>query len=196
MRLGLDLRNETGNELIAKAQQADELGLWAVLIGGQSGTESTIAAELATKTEHIHLAMWIDAASAHAHTLAEEIAIVDQLSQRRALAVIEHDQSVTNKVRDLLAGHVVDGAVIAPPPAQTAVSVWSAADVVTANLTGDLVEDRSTIDDYRDRGETHIFVTWPGPTTTLARHLASRAATPGFPQIVADQADIVAPLES
>ncbi len=193
MRLGLDLRNETGDQLITKTQQADELGLWAILIGGRSGTESNAAAQLATLTEHIHVGMWIDGDSAHPHTLAEEIAIVDHLSRRRVLAVIEGNERATGHVRDLLVGRVVDDAVLAPPPAQTAVPVWAASEVATADLTGDLAVDRVTIDEYRDGGESHLFVSWPGPLPVLARHLATRAATPNFPQIVADQADLVAP---
>ena len=41
MRLGLDLRNETGDQLITKTQQADELGLWAILIGGGQAPNPT-----------------------------------------------------------------------------------------------------------------------------------------------------------
>ncbi len=193
MRLGLDLRNESGDELISKVQQADELGLWAVLTAGESGTEASIAAQLATLTEHIHLGMWIVGGSAHPHTIAEEVAIVDHLSKRRALAILDGEPAVASHVRNLLAGHSVDGAVLAPPPAQTAVPVWAASEVSTVALTGDLALDRIMIDAQRDQGVSHLFVTWPGALPRLARHLATRAASPDFPQIVADQADVIAP---
>lgn len=193
MRVGIDLRSEPAGQMVAKAQQADTLGLWAVLVGGPSGTESNVAAQLAVMTEHVHLGIWVASDSAHPHTIAEEIAIVDHLSKRRALALIEGDQSATRHVRDLLAGKIVDGEILAPPPAQTVVPVWSTSELQTVALTGDLARDRITIDTYRDDGISHLFVSWPGPLAVFARHLATRAATTNFPQIVADQADIIAP---
>ena len=193
MRIGIDLRRLSGEALVTAARKADQRGLWAVLVGGPAGTEATTAAQLAVETDHIHLAMWIAAESAHPHTLAEEIAVVDQLSQRRSLAVIDGDSDTASQVRDLLAGHIVHGAVLAPPPAQTAVPVWLAAETTIVSLRGELAPDQAAVDQLRDSGHTHIFVQWPGPLSTLARHLATRAAGPGFPQIVADQADIIAP---
>jgi len=193
MRLGLDLRNESPSAVVDRAVEADQLGLWAVLVGGVAGTENLAIAHLATMTDHVHLAVWLSGNLLHPVALAEEIAITDHLSQRRALAIIDGDETLTEHVRRLLSGHIVDGVSLSPPPAQTAVPVWSASDFSCVVMTGELARDRDTIDSYRDRGHTHLFVSWPGPLRTLARHLATRAATVNFPQITADHADVIAP---
>ncbi|MCP5026488.1 MAG: hypothetical protein GY929_09405, partial [Actinomycetia bacterium] len=62
-------------------------------------------------------------------------------------------------------------------------------------LSGDLEVDRATIDLWRDEGCTHLLVEWPGDVRVLARHLATRAAATGFPDVVADMADQIDPLE-
>jgi len=193
MRLGLDLRNEAPSAVIERAREADRLGLWAVLVGGTPGTENLITAQLATLTEHVHLAVWLTGDLLHPLAMAEEIAITDHLSRRRALAIIDGDEARIDHVRRLLSGHIVNGVALAPPPAQTSVGVWAADDIASVSLTGDLDDDRITIDEYRDQGHTHLFVSWPGSLRTLARHLATRAAGPGFPQITADHADTIAP---
>jgi len=193
MRLGLDLRNESPTAVADRAVEADQLGLWAVLVGGTPGTENLAIAQLATMTDHVHLAVWLNGNLLHPVAMAEEIAINDHLSQRRALAVIDGDESLTEHVRRLLSGHIVNGVSLSPPPAQTAVPVWSPNDFFCVALTGELNIDRATIDNYRDQGHTHLFVSWPGPLRTLARHLVTRAATPNFPQITADHADVIAP---
>ena len=100
------------------------------------------------------------------------------------LAIVARDTPV---VRALLAGQTVDGVALAPPPAQTAVPVWHPNDVEIVELTGDLAADRLVIDQRRDTGTTHLFVSWPGELATLARHLVTRAAGPAFPQLVADR---------
>ncbi len=200
MRLGLDLRPiEDPDRRLALAVEADRLGLWSVLVGGspamdeRDGATAVEAAALATATEHVHLGLWLDGRLAHPTTLAEEVAVVDQLSRRRALAVVDGPPDVVATVDRLLAGEIVDGVALTPPPAQTRVPVWPAARAEPVPLTGDLARDRTTIDDLRDGGTTHAFVTWPGPLPALARHLATRAAEPAFPQVVADLADVVEP---
>ena len=193
MRLGLDLRNMPPSAVIDRAIEADQLGLWAVLVGGIQGTENLAIAQLAVMTDHVHLAVWLSGNLLHPVALAEEIAVTDHLSQRRALAVIDGDETATEHVRHLLSGHIVNGVALSPPPAQTAVPVWYANDLSCVLLTGDLDRDRDTIDSYRDQGHTHLFVSWPGPLRRLARHLATRAATANFPQITADHADVIAP---
>ncbi len=196
MRIGLDLRSTANpDERQRLAIEADRLGLWAVLIGpsqepgAEAGPEIIEAAALATGTGHIHLGVWFDANVEHPTTVAEETAVLDHLSHRRALAVVEGEPAAVEHVERLLAGAIVDGFALAPPPAQTRVPVLAAAQLERADLTGDLEQDRDTIDAYRDRGCTHLFVTWPGPLPILARHLVTRAATPNFPQLVADLAD-------
>jgi hypothetical protein len=184
MRIGIDLRGLSADEQVVVAGQADQLGLWALLIDDADGHEAVTAAELATATTDVHLAVWF--ADDHPHTTAEDVAVLDQLSQRRMLAIVARDTPV---VRALLAGQTVDGVALAPPPAQTAVPVWHPNDVEIVELTGDLAADRLVIDQRRDTGTTHLFVSWPGELATLARHLVTRAAGPAFPQLVADLAD-------
>lgn len=201
MRLGLDLRPIGDPERRqALAVEADRLGLWAVLLGGSGpldGTAAIEAAALATVTDHAHLALWLTTASAHPLALAEEVAIVDHLSDRRAMAVVDGPPDVVDLVDRYLTGHLVDGVALTPPPAQTRVPVWSGAEAEPVILTGDLERDRPTIDRLRDGGATHRFVTWPEsvPLAILARHLVTRAAAPAFPQVVADLADVVQPIE-
>lgn len=194
MRLGIDLRPVTDPDRRGElAIEADRLGLWAVLIGGPDGASAIEAAALATATHHIHLALWLDASAAHPLALAEEVAVVDHLSQRRALAVIDGPTEVVEHVEHLLAGRVVDGVALTPPPAQTRVPVFSAGQAEPVALSGALDRDRAAIDRLRESGATHRFVTWPRPLPVLARHLVTRAAGPAFPQVVADLADVVEP---
>lgn len=193
MRIGLDLRQARGDDLVARAIEADQLGLWAVLVDGPDGTGAMVAAELAVVTEHIHLVVWTPEAGEHVTMLAEEISVLDHLSRRRALAVADGSAAWSTHLRRLLAGEIVDSFAVAPPPAQTAIAVWDAETTTIVTLTGALKEDRSTIDQLSDTGTTHAFVKWGGPLRILSRHLASRALTPDFPQIVADHADTIAP---
>ena len=192
MRLGLDLRSVPDPEQReALAVEADRLGLWAVLVGGAAGTEVAEAAALATATDHIHLAVLLDGTATHALTLAEEVAVLDHLSARRALALVDGPPSVVEHVDRLLAGRVVDGVALTPPPAQTRVPVWPADELDPIQLTGDLDTDRRLVDDARRQGHTHRFVGPPSSLTVLARHLVPRAAVPDFPQMVADLADTI-----
>ena len=139
MRLGLDLRAvATADERMELAREADRLGLWAVVVGGPAGTEATEAAAIATATDYIHIAAWLDASAEHPFTLAEEISILDHLSARRALAVVDGPPEVAALVDRFLAGEIVDGVALTPPPAQTNVPVWDARAVTALDLTGDL----------------------------------------------------------
>ena len=117
MRVGLDLRGVADGELRRElAVEADRLGIWATLV------DSTIeAAALAPLTEHVHLAVVVDAGSLHPVAVAEALAVVDHLSRRRALAIVSGPDEAVDRVRRLLSGAVVDGVALAPPPAQTAV---------------------------------------------------------------------------
>lgn len=196
MRVGLDLRGvDDPGRRQALAVEADELGLWAVLTRGDGpGTETLDAAALAGVTDTIHLVCWLVDSDEHPLTLAEEVAVVDHLSARRVGAVVSRAAAAT--VARFLAGHIVEGVALAPAPAQTSVPVWADGELATVALSGDLDVDRRTIDEHRDRGVTHLIVAWPGnvgadekAVGVLARHLVTRAATPDFPQIVADLAD-------
>ncbi len=190
MRLGLDLRAEADPDRRRRlAVEADDLGLWAVLVEASSGAGLAEAAALATATEHVHLALWLDLTADHPVALAEEVAVLDHLSERRTLVVADGEPDAVDRLRRLLAGAVVDGVALTPPPAQTAVPVWSAAQVPILALSGEVGTDGPVVDDGRDGGATHRFVTWPGPLSVLARHLATRASEPAFPALVAELAD-------
>lgn len=194
MRLGLDLTHtSTAAELLDRTVEADELGLWAVLVSGAPGTETLRAAELATATRHVHLAVLVHAEDCHPRTVAEELAVLDQLSQRRVVAIVDGPHTHRATVARLLHGHIVDGVALTPPPAQTQLPVWDAADVARVALTGDRELDAVTINAQRDAGITHLFAEWPRDGHTFARHLATRAVGPDFPQLVADMADIISP---
>ncbi len=194
MRVGLDLLDVADPaERLALAVEADRLGLWAVLVGGQAGTETIEAATMAVQTSSVHLAVMLNGETEHPLTLAEELSVLDHLSERRALAVIDGPIETVDHVEQLLAGSIVDGVALSPPPAQTRLPVWASTDVAHVELTGDLSADGQVIDHRRDEGCTHLFVSWPGPLKTLARHLVTRAAGPDFPTIVADMADRIDP---
>lgn len=189
MRLGLDLRGiPDADQRLRLAAEADALGLWAVLTAGSGpGTEALDAAELAGATETVHVLLWMAESDEHPFTLAEEVSVLDHLSARRAGVVVA--EPLVDRVRGWLAGEVVDGVALAPPPAQTRVPTWAPGELATVELTGDLEADRAVIDDHLGGGTTHLVVAWPNDTLTLARHLASRSVGPGFPQLVADLAD-------
>ncbi len=185
MRLGLDLRSVEPSIRADLASEADRLGLWAVLLDGADALVAATA--IAVATRHIHLAVMVDTFAEHPFTLAEEVAVLDHLCQRRAV-VIAGGPGI-RRLKGWLGGEIVDGLALTPPPAQTAIPVWSVDSLAVEPLTGDLIRDRMSIDRRRDDGTTHLFVSWPGRLPVLARHLATRAAVPAFPQLVADLAD-------
>ncbi len=184
MRLGIDLRSLSPSERGTVARQADALGFWAVLVDGSDALVE--AAGLAVLTEHVVLAVTVDTAAEHPFTLAEEIAVLDHLSRCRALVLGEGPEVA--RLRAWLAGEIIEGTALTPPPAQTAVTVWDAGAVTVIELTGDVPADRALIDHHRDAGVTHAFV-GAGALLPLARHLATRASVATFPQLVADLAD-------
>lgn len=191
MRIGIDLRAVASHaDRHALAVEADELGIWAVLIGGAAGEEAIEAAAIASQTSSIHIGVHLDGRTGeHPLTLAEELVVLDHLSERRALGVIDGERRLVEHVADLLAGRIVDGVALTPPPAQTILPVWAAADIEQCVLTGDVAVDGPLIDHQRDQGCAHLFVSWPGSLLVLARHLATRAVGPDFPTIVAELAD-------
>jgi len=197
MRIGLDLRSNDPSACIETAIEADRLGIWAVLVTAAPGAESALAAEMVVATDHVHVAVQFDASTTHPLGIAEEVAILDHLSARRTIAVIEGatDENFDH-ARRLLAGEIVDNVALTPPPAQTMVPTWKTDSLATLALPHSLDEARTAIDAERARGVTHLFVTWSGSVAMLARHLHTRALTPDFPDIVADYADTIAPLST
>jgi len=197
MRIGLDLRSHDAATCLAAAVEADRLGVWAVLVTAAPGAESALAAEVAVATDHVQIAVQFDATSTHPLALAEEVAILDHLSARRAIAVLDgaSDEN-SDHARRLLAGEIVNGVALTPPPAQTMVTTWTADSLATLALPQTMDQARISVDAQRDQGVTHLFVSWSGSIAMLARHLQTRALTDAFPDIVADYADTIAPLDS
>jgi len=62
-------------------------------------------------------------------------------------------------------------------------------------LGGDLQNSAAIIDQYRDANTPFLIVSWDRPIKELARHFVGRAASPDFPQMVADLADEIDPIE-
>lgn len=194
MRIGLDLRTVSDpDERLRLAVEADRLGLWAIVAGGAPGTVTIDAAVLASHTTTIQLVVPVDAATEHPLTLAEEISVLDHLSERRVVVLADGPNERITYMTRLLDGHIVDGVSLAPPPAQTSVPVRLVDEVDVVALSGDVDADGLVVDQHRDRGDTHLFVSWPGSLLPLARHLVTRAAGPGFPAVVAELADRIDP---
>jgi len=219
MRIGLELGDPPD---LSKARRADELGLWAVAVGGEAGAEMVRAARVVECTEHVRIVVRVDIEAEHPLTIAEELSVLDNLSGGRIAVLVTgnpHLETVT-WLREILIGRAIEGAILAPPPVQTEVAVWvekspsadpppvvarSPSDVEVrlggsspgeTELSGDLAADRVTLDQWRDAGCSHLLVSWPGAVKALARHLATRAATVDFPAIVADMAEQLEPVES
>lgn len=215
MRLGLVLGDNIDSDWHARVDAAEALGLWAVLVSGPSGTESLRASRVAERTQHLRIAMQVDLTTEHPLTIAEEVTVLDSISAGRALVVVKDNvaHATLQRFCEALIGRLDNAVVMAPPTVQTQVPVWLAEPcegtalpiVVDApnaivmqpgspapgrsTLSGNLPEDRRTIDAWRDAGCTHLFVSWPGELLELARHLATRAATADFPELVAELAD-------
>lgn len=202
MRIGLVLDGTDRAEL-ERARQADDLGLWAVAVTGPAGTEAIRAARVAEATEVVRVVVSVDVAAEHPFTVAEEIAVLDDLAGGRVAVMA---QGADDRFRTALAGRVVNGVLVSPPPVQTEVPVWervargpgelsgrAASAPGRVDLTGDLEADRATVDLGRNEGCTHLLVVWPGDVRVLARHLVTRAASADFPEIVATMADEILP---
>ena len=218
MRLGLDMGEHVELE---RAKSADELGLWAISVRGTAGVEMLRAARIVECTQYVRVFVQVDLAAEHPVAIAEELCVLDNLSNGRIAALVCGDAEPERFLilRDALIGRSRNGVMIAPSPVQTDVPVWplapsaieSSAVVESspskvaptagllspgiADLCGNLDEDRCTIDRWRDAGCTHLLVSWPGPVKVLVRHLLSRAATVDFPEIVAEIADRLDPVE-
>jgi hypothetical protein len=235
MRLGLDLRPEAFwtarrptdgqatdsqatdgpqpvSAAVDQARQADNLGLWAVVIGGRPGTEAVRAGEVIDATSNLAVIVDIDLDHEHPFTVAEELSVLDNLSAGRVGAILSGTSPErAEQVRAALQGHVISGAMLAPPPVQTSMTTWLDTHVARrpenvarqmpwaspgqADLGTDLATAQVLIDGWRNASCTHLMAKWGGSVTLLARHLATRAATVDFPSIVATMADDLFPLD-
>ncbi len=187
MRVGLALPEEG---ILDRAGEADAVGVWAVLVGGPAGTETARAAAVAARTRYVRVVVALDLAAEHPVTLAEEVAVLDNLAAGRAAVVLDPhtDRQRVAAFRAALHGEVVGGVLVAPPPVQPSVPIWMGVPILA--LSGDVGLDRSAL---LAEHNPVAFVEWTGDLQILARHLLPELATVGFPRLVAELADRFAP---
>jgi alkanesulfonate monooxygenase SsuD/methylene tetrahydromethanopterin reductase-like flavin-dependent oxidoreductase (luciferase family) len=155
MRLGVTL--PAGGE-VELAVAAESVGLPFVHVAAATGTESVIAATVAAATNTIRVIVGVNLGDEHPVTLAEEIVVLDNLSNGRIGVIGElgwlDTEAATEDVTLLrlswtgrpirhrgrrwqvpagIAGHVApDSVMVTPSPAQLEVPLWIAGDAARA----------------------------------------------------------------
>ena len=196
MRLLLDLREVAHHaELRRLASEADDHGIWGIVVSAAPGAECLEAAAIAATTNNVSILIDIDGDAAHPTTLAEEIAVVDQISHRRTMALLRGLATHRSKVAALLSGLPVDGLILAPPPAQASIPVYAPEDIPAVSLDDGSKGNAVIVDQHRDSNTPFLIISWTGPIKGLARHLVGRASSTDFPQMIADLADQIDPIE-
>ena len=195
MRLLLDLRNtKNPSQREQLAREADEYGIWGVVVTGPQGAECVEASAIATATRHVVVAVDVDGQGVHPTTLAEEIAVLDQIAERRTMVIFRGPSSSQTTVTTLLRGLPFEGFILSPPPAQASIEVHSVEEIPQADLPEAPAEIAAMIDQYRDSPTAFLIISSNKSIKELARHLIGRAASTDFPQMVADLADQIDPL--
>ena len=195
MRLLLDLRQITDHvERQRLAVQADTHGIWGVVVTGPPGAETVEASAIATATDHVTIAVDIDGEAAHPTTIAEEVAVLDQLSQRRTMVILRAGNETRNTVTTLLKGLPKEGVILSPPPAQAAVVVHGPEDIPRIEISQGPEQLAELIDQHRDANEQFLVVATDRSVKELARPAIGRAASTDFPQMVANMADQIDPI--
>ncbi len=195
VRLLLDLRNtENPSERAQLAREADEYGIWGVVVTGPQGAECVEASAIATATSHVVVVVDIDGQDVHPTTLAEEISVLDQIAQRRTMVIFRGPPSSRTTITTLLNGLPFEGFILSPPPAQASIPVHSPEQIPQADLPENPSEAAAVIDRHRDAPEAFLIVSPNNSIKELARHLVGRAASTDFPQMVADMADQIDPI--
>ncbi len=196
MRLLLDLRNTNSpSERQRLAREADEHGIWGVVVTGPPGGECVEASAVATVTTHVVVVVDINGDDVHPTTLAEEISVLDQISKRRTMVIFRGPSSSETTVATLLSGLPHEGVILSPPPAQASIPVHSPEEIPQIQLPEDPTERAAAIDQYRDMPAAFLIVSWTQSIKELARHTVGRAASTDFPQMVADMADQIDPID-
>jgi alkanesulfonate monooxygenase SsuD/methylene tetrahydromethanopterin reductase-like flavin-dependent oxidoreductase (luciferase family) len=155
VRLGVTL--PAGRE-VELAVAAEAVGLPFVHVAADSGTESVIAATVVAATNTLRVIVGIELGEENPVTLAEEVAVLDNLSNGRIgvigeLGALDPEAAAEDvtilraswagrpirhrgkrwKVPAGLAGHVApDAVMITPPPAQLGIPLWVAGDASRA----------------------------------------------------------------
>ena len=195
MRLLLDLRNtKNPAEREQLAREADEGGIWGVVVTGLQGGECVEASAIAIATSHVVVVVDIDGQNVHPTTLAEEISVLDQIAQRRTMIIFRGPSSSRTVVTTLLSGLPSEGLILSPPPAQASIPVHSPEEIPQVDLPEDLTEAAAVIDRHRDLPAAFLIVSWDRSIKELARHFVGRATSTDFPQMVADMADQIDPI--
>ena len=196
MRLLLDLRNVSERaEREQLAREAEEHGIWGVVVTGPQGAECVEASAIATATRHVIIVVDVDGNDVHPTTLAEEISVLDQITKRRTMVIFRGPSTSKTSIAALLSGLPVDGVILSPPPAQASIPVHSPVDIPEINLSEDLTQLAAIVDQYRDSQTAFLIVSWERSVKELARHALGRAASTDFPQMVADMADQIDPID-
>jgi hypothetical protein len=196
MRLVLDLRGITSHsERRRLAVEADQHGVWGAVVTGPPGAECVEAAAIATITSNLTVFVDLDGDAAHPTTLAEEVAVLDQISLRRTAVIFRGAATTKATVTALLSGLPSSGVILSPPPAQASVPVFAPKDMPEVHLEGDPRHSATIIDQYRDANTRFLIVSWDRPIKELARHLVGRAMSTDFPQMIAELADQIDPIE-
>ena len=196
MRLLLDLRNVSERaEREQLAREAEEHGIWGVVVTGPQGAECVEASAIATATRHVIIVVDVDGNDVHPTTLAEEISVLDQITKRRTMVIFRGPSTSKTSIATLLSGLPVDGVILSPPPAQASIPVHSPVDIPETNLSEDLTRLAAIVDQYRDSQTAFLIVSWERSVKELARHALGRAASTDFPQMVADMADQIDPID-
>jgi len=177
------------------ATEADIHGIWGVVVTGPPGAETVEASAIATATDHLAIVVDIDGDTTHPTTIAEEVAVLDQLSQRRTMVIVRGERKARKTIATLLSGLLVKGVILSPPPAQASIPVHSPEDIPQIDLSQDGAQLTELIDQYRDANEQFLIVVWNRSVKELARHAVGRAGSPDFPQMVADMADQIDPID-
>ena len=196
MRLLLDLRNVSERAQREQlAREAEEHGIWGVVVTGPQGAECVEASAIATATRHVIIVVDVDGNDVHPTTLAEEISVLDQITKRRTMVIFRGPSTSKTSIAALLSGLPVDGVILSPPPAQASIPVHSPVDIPETNLSEDLTQLAAIVDQYRDSQTAFLIVSWERSVKELARHALGRAASTDFPQMVADMADQIDPID-
>ncbi len=128
IRLGMVLDQADHAARIERARAADEAGVPAVLVSGPVGTEILRAAQVAAHTRWVRIAVVVHLSAEDPVTLAEEIAVLDNIAGGRIVVLTEGGTGAERELlRSALAGETVRGVTISPPPVQLQVPVQDAA---------------------------------------------------------------------
>ena len=110
------------------------------------------------------------------------------------MVILRAGNETRNTVTTLLKGLPKEGVILSPPPAQAAVVVHGPADIPRIEISQGPEQLAELIDQHRDANEQFLVVATNRSVKELARHALGRAASTDFPQMVANMADQIDPI--